>query len=337
MKKLKLGKLPSSLLAELLEKYSGARDARLAVGPKVGEDAAAIDFNDRYLIAKTDPITFVTDEIGWYAVNVNANDIATRGSRPRWFQATILLPENKTRKETVEKIFYQISHACKELGIAIVGGHTEVTYGLDRPIVVGNMFGEVEKEKLIETSGARPNDDVVITKGIVIEGTSIIAREKEKELKKKGYSQSFIEKCKSHLYNISVVKDALVASETVRVHCMHDPTEGGLANGLYEIAQASGTGMLIYKDRIPILKESEILCKEYNLNLLGTITSGTLVLTLPPEETGKLLRKYKNVGIEASLIGKVKEKNYGVKILDSGKLRDLEYSEKDEITKIFEE
>jgi thiamin-phosphate kinase len=335
---LKVGKLNSELLVDLLQ-YKGIQDERVILGPSLGEDAAIIDFDEaceKYLVAKTDPITFATEEIGWYVVNINANDLATRGARPKWFLSTILLPEGKTTEATARKIFSQISSACEELGIAVVGGHTEVTYDLNRPIVVGNMFGEVEKDKLVKTSGAKPGDNIIITKGIAIEGTSIIAREKEEELKKKGFSQDFIERCKNFLYQISVLKEALLAVEVAKVNCMHDPTEGGLANGLHEIAKASGNGLLVYKDRIPIFEESKILCEEYGLDPMRTITSGTLILTLPEEETEKLLLKYKEAGISASIIGKIKTKEYGLKVLEEGRIKNLEYSERDEIAKIFE-
>jgi thiamin-phosphate kinase len=334
----KIGKLNSELLVELLQ-CKGIQDERVVLGPSLGEDAAVIDFDEvceKYLVAKTDPITFATEEIGWYAVNVNANDLATRGARPKWFLSTILLPEGKTTEATVRKIFSQISSACEELGIAVVGGHTEVTYDLNRPVVIGSMLGEVEKGKLVKTSGAKVNDDVIITKGIAIEGTSIIAREKEEELKEKGFSQSFIERCKNFLYQISVVKEALLAVQAAKINCMHDPTEGGLANGLYEIAKASGNGLLVYKDKISILEEFKILCEEYGLDTMRTITSGTLILTVPEEETEKLLSKYKEAGISATVIGKIKEKGYGLKVLEEGRIKNLEYCERDEIAKIFE-
>ena len=184
---LPLGKLKLELLEKLLNKYQSPQDPRLIVGPEIGEDAVVIDFGDRYLVAKTDPITFATDEIGWYAVHVNANDIATRGAKPKWFQSTILLPEGKTTEELIDRIFNQISSVCNELEVAVVGGHTEISYGLDRPIIVGCMFGEVKKEKLVTTSGAKVGDDLILKKGIVIEGTSIIAREKQEELRKRGW------------------------------------------------------------------------------------------------------------------------------------------------------
>ena len=337
VKILPLGKLNFDILERLLEKYPGVLDERLVVGPKVGEDAAVIDFPDRYLIAKTDPITFAIDEIGWYAVHINANDIAIRGAKPKWFQPAILLPEGRTTESLVEKVFHQISRACRDLGVTIVGGHTEITHALDFPIVVGSMFGEVEKGKLVTTSGARPGDDILLTKGIVIEGTAIIAREKQEDLLERGYEEEFIRRCMDYLYEpgISVVKDALLANQ-FEIHSMHDPTEGGLATGLYEIARAAAVGMLIYEDKIGLLPDSERLCAEYGLDPLGTITSGSLVLAADPENAEKVLEAYLNSGMRASVIGTIEERSFGIKILKDGRMADLKWSEKDEITRIFE-
>ncbi len=149
------------------------------MGPRIGEDTAAIDMGDKALVVTTDPITFATDEIGYYSVVVNANDIATTGAQPRWFTASILLPEKGTDRALVDRIFRQIHKACREFGISLIGGHTEITHGLDRPILVGQMMGEVRKEELVTTDGAKAGDEVLLSKGICIEGTSIIAREKE--------------------------------------------------------------------------------------------------------------------------------------------------------------
>ena len=336
-KYLPLGKLPYDLLGRMLGIYARVTDPRVVIGPKPGEDAAVIDFPDRYLVAKTDPITFAADEIGWYAVQVNANDIATKGAEPKWFQASILLPENKTTAVLVETIFRQIHDACGELGIEVVGGHTEISHSLDRPIVVGNMLGEVAKDKLVSTSGAKPGDDVILTKGIVIEGTSIIAREKDAELKKRGYDGDFIERCRNVLRNpgLSVMKDALLANR-YEVHAMHDPTEGGLAAGLYELALASETGLYIEKERIPVSEESQTLCREFGLEPLGTITSGTLIIAAPKESSGKIISLLGDNGIAACVIGEVKERGFGVMITSEGKSHTLAFSPRDEITKLFE-
>jgi hydrogenase maturation factor len=332
--KLSLGKLHPDMLERLLKKLPSSH-SRLIVGPRIGEDSAVIDFKDRYLIVTTDPVTLAIDQIGWYAVQVNANDIAVRGARPEWFQSTILLPE-KIDEESVEFIFGQISSACKKFGITVVGGHVEVTPRLDRPILVGSMLGEVKKDKLVTTSGAQVGDHIILTKGIVVEGTSIIAREKQAYLKERGYTNVFIQKAMNYLHEpgISVVKDALLANK-YKVNSMHDPTEGGLATGIYEMMRASGKGALIYGDAIPVLPESKILCDEFSLDLLGTITSGTLLLTSDEENSEKILEEYAKNGIKASKIGEVKEKAHGLKIMKAGKVCDLKFSEKDEIVKLF--
>lgn len=340
MKKiLPVGKLDFRFLEFLLQKYETLSDPRVVLGPKVGEDAAVIESPlnpDRFLVLAIDPITFATEEIGWYAVQVNANDIAVTGAQPKWFLAAIHLPEGKTTKGTVEKIFAQISQAAKELGISVIGGHTEITYNLDRPIVVGAMLGEVAKKKLVSTSGAKPGDAIILTKGIVIEGTSIIAREKQEELKKRGYDEKFIQKCQNFLHQpgLSVVKDALLANRFA-VHAMHDPTEGGLATGLYELAVASKVGLLIDREKIPIFAQSRTLCEEYGLDPLKTITSGSLLIASAKENSPKIIALLRKNQLRAFLIGEVKEQAFGLKIASKGRVEDLDFSSKDEITKIF--
>ncbi|MBW1766245.1 MAG: hydrogenase expression/formation protein, partial [Deltaproteobacteria bacterium] len=225
------GKLDVRILCKLLKQYS-TTDERVLLGPGIGEDAAAIDMGDRVLIVTTDPITFATNEIGYYSVMVNANDIATTGAEPKWYTVTILLPEGKGTERLVDSIFNQIHQACEKLDISLIGGHTEITYGLDRPILVGQMIGEVQKEALITTSGAEPGDLVLLSKGICIEGTSIIAREKEEDLSSRGISRDIVERARRFLFDpgISIVEEARLAFQAGQVHSMHDITEGGLAN-----------------------------------------------------------------------------------------------------------
>ncbi len=178
---LPVGKLPVELLQGLLARHGG-QDERLVVGPRVGEDAAVLDLGERYLVVKSDPITFATDEIGRYVVTINANDIATMGATPRWFLLTLMLPEGQTDRELVERIFEQVDRACRALEVVLCGGHTEITAGVDRPLAVGVMLGEVDKADLVQTAGARPGDAVLLTKGIAIEGTAVLARELGGEL-----------------------------------------------------------------------------------------------------------------------------------------------------------
>src|SRR5262245_23948062 len=182
---LPLGKLRAELLEQLFRKYV-PHDPRVVVGPRVGEDAAVLDIGDRYLVATTDPITFATDELGRYALHVNANDLAVRGARPLWFLATVLLPEDGTSETRVESLFVELTDACAELGVALIGGHTEVTAGLPRPLVVGTMLGEVEKDRLVTTSGAREGDTLLLTKGVPLEGAAILARERGPDAIRRG-------------------------------------------------------------------------------------------------------------------------------------------------------
>lgn len=336
MKSLPLGKLRLEHLQKLLQTYTST-DERVVIGSKVGEDAAVIDFGDTYLVAKTDPITFVADDIGWYTIVVNANDIATRGATPKWFLATILLPENRTTEETVETIFAQLSEACCRYRITFCGGHTEVTYGIDRPIVIGQMLGEVAKDKLITTSGAQVGDNIILTKGIAVEATSIIARVKGEELCAK-YSADFLQTCRQfiHTPGISVVEDALSAVQFGQVHAMHDPTEGGLATGLHELAEAAGVGLHIDYNSISIFSETDQLCQEYQLDPLGIIASGALVLTAPPQESQRILDGLIGKGIQASVIGRIVPSQEGRKFYRGDQWNILPIYEQDEITKIFD-
>jgi hydrogenase expression/formation protein HypE len=333
---LPVGKLEMDYLEQLLANYTQVNE-RVVIGAAVGEDAAVIDFGDRYLVAKTDPITFATAEIGWYAVHINANDVVTTGAIPRWFLATILLPAGSTDKAMVEGIFSQLSHACRQLGISFCGGHTEITYNLDRPIVVGQMLGEVERDRLVTTAGAQVGDDIILTKGIAIEATSIIAREKAEELASK-YSAEFIDRCRNFLRQpgISVVREAQIATAQARVHAMHDPTEGGLAMGLWELARAADVGLLVHQERIEVLPETALLCAEYGLDPLGLIASGSLLIVLSPEDSARVIVKLKEAGIAATVIGQIVAREEGLKLMADGVTKDLPYFERDEIARLFE-
>lgn len=330
-----VGKLPLNVLEQLLKRYA-VTDDRVIVGPGIGADAAVIDTGGpRYLIAKTDPITFTAEHIGWYAVHINANDIAAMGGRPRWFLATLLLPENKTTSADVDKIFAEISGSCRGLGITLVGGHTEITYGLTRPVIVGQMLGEVEKDKLVRSSGSRPGDAIVLTKGVAVEGTAIIAREWEAEVAS-AFGADWVGRCKNFIYapGISVVKEALLATERCRVHAMHDPTEGGLATALHEMGRAADVGIVVYEDAIKIYAETQRLCDHFQIDPLGLIASGALLVALEPADAEALVSALAVEGISAARIGEVVPKSQGVKIQTSSGLIDLPLYEQDELTKI---
>ena len=288
---------------------------------------------DRYLVAKSDPITFATDEIGWYVVNVNANDIACSGATPRWFLATLLLPEGKTDTELVDTIFTQIGEACRQLDITLAGGHTEITHGLDRPIIVGHILGEVARDHFVATSGAQVGDDIILTKGLAVEATALIAREKESELAKT-FSLEFLHRCQTFLHQpgISVVRDAQVATSAGVVHAMHDPTEGGLATGLWEMSTASDVGIRIDRAAIPVLTETIALCDHFDLDVLGVIASGSLLIACPPNATGPIMSALQTAGISAGCIGQTVDRKYGMQMGN----QPLPEFARDEIAQIFE-
>ena len=331
------GKLPIDVLGRLLDRID-LSDPRVVLGPRPGEDAALIDFGDRYLVAKTDPITFATDLIGWYMVNVNANDIAVMGATPKWLLATMLLPEGTTEGE-VSQIFQQLSEACSDLDISLVGGHTEITYGLDRPIAVGAMLGEVSREEAVLSSGVRPGDALLLTKGIAIEGTSILAREAADGLSDAGVDEELIERAGAFLFDpgISVVHDARVARAACEVHAMHDPTEGGLSGGLYELAAASGLGLDIAYESIPALPECVAVCDALDIDPLGLIASGALLAAVSPDDAQAVVDALSAEGIRASVIGNATDEHRDVKLHTTGAARDFPRFSRDEIARFFSE
>lgn len=335
MKHLPVGKLSMRHLESLLASVK-IDDPRVIVGPRVGEDATVLDFGRKYLVAKTDPITFTAERIGWYAVNINANDVAVMGAKPEWFLATVLLPEGKASRRMADAIFEDIRLACDELGVALCGGHIEVTLGLPRPIVVGQMLGQVEKDRLIRNDRMNVGDDILLIGGIAVEGTCVIAREKELELKNE-FGARFLARAKRFLTEpgISVVRAALAAAESAHLTALHDPTEGGLATGLHELARCAGVGILVSREKVLVHPETEALCTHYRLDPLGLLASGALIAATRPNETANLLSAMERARIPCSIIGKAVAEADGVKIEEGGKRRRLPRYDSDELTKIL--
>ena len=330
------GKLPNSLLKQMLAGLR-ADDPRVLVGPGVGEDAAHISFGGVTLIAKADPVTFATDLIGWYAVNVNANDVAASGGTPRWFLATVLLPEGQDTAGAAA-IFDQVREAADELGVEVIGGHTEVTIGLPRPIVCGAMLGEAPASKAIATSGARAGDSVILTRGIAIEGTSILAREMPERLMAGGVGQDVIDRSAGYLFDpgISVVAAARVAVESGGVTAMHDPTEGGLATALWEVAEACGHGLEVDASAVTLLPETEVVCDVLDIDPWGLIASGSLLITVTPEAESNLLKRLAAARCAPAVIGRVNGSRQGVTLRDRSGISPLRTFERDEIARVFE-
>ena len=333
---LPVGKLPAALLARLLD---GAlvEDPQVLVGPRPGFDCAVVEFGDTLLVFKSDPITFVTDDVGWYLVQINTNDIATTGATPRWLLATFLLPENQTTSATAERIFQQLYDACTSLGISIIGGHTEITHGLDRPIAVGTLIGEVARHRLILPSGARPGDQVLLTKGVPIEATAILAREFPERLTSI-LSPSEIAQAQSYLTEpgISVLREAQIASNAGQVTAMHDPTEGGLASALWELAEACGHILVVDIRNVPVSPLSGRICQAFELDPLACISSGALLLTTPLEDVDVIRQALTREGITCARIGYIERGPPSVYSESRSRRKKLIRPERDEITRVFD-
>ena len=337
--RLRAGKLPPALLSRLLARLDWAEDSSIVLGPRPGEDAAVINPGGDYLVAKMDPITFATDRMGWYALQVNANDIAATGGTPRWFMATLFLPEGSP-VSLPEEIFEQLRCAAIELGVTLIGGHTEVTVGVTRPIISGAMLGEVAPGREISTAGGRRGDAVILTSGIAVEGTAILASEFRDELTAAGVSEEVLEVARQFLFDpgISVVQDARVAIESGKlgaVHAMHDPTEGGVATGLRELAEASETGMLVDAAAVYIYPESEQICDALGVDPWGLIASGSLVIVAEADAAGGIVASLRAQGRRAEIIGAVTGPEEGILVRKPGGTRELPRFDRDEIARLF--
>lgn len=332
------GKLPLTLLAQLLADLPTA-DPHLLVGPAVGQDAAIIDFGaaDRLLIAKSDPITFATDEIGYYAVNVCANDIAVMGGVPRFYLPTLLLPAGQTDAALVQRIFRQLGDACRALGIVIAGGHSEITPTVAQPVIAGTMLGEVARGAYLTTQGCRPGDVLLVAGALPVEGASLIAREKRVELLARGWSPADLDRAAAYLHDpgISVQTPARLAVQAGGVTAMHDPTEGGIATGLLELAHAAGVGLDLNLDAIVIPDLARRLCAEFGLDPLGVIASGALLVACSPDAVSGILAAWAAHGWPGAIIGHATTRGGPILAHRGGVPGPLPAFPADEITKLW--
>lgn len=303
---LPLGKVPIDVLKGTVLKCVGYRRDDVVQGPGVGEDAAILRVGDMLLVTHSDPITGAVERIGWLAVNVNANDVATRGARPRWFLSSILLPES-SEEEVVSKICKQIHKAALDLGVAVVGGHSEVTPGLNHPVVVGCMMGLAEDGRYVTTHDVKPGSAIILTKGAGVEGTAILASDRSDVLEKR-FSGRFLQRARIYFRRISVVKDAMTAFSVGGVFSMHDPTEGGVAGGLHEMADASGTGFRVESERILVSPITQRICEFFEIDPLQLIGSGALLISADKTLAEEIVRALSCERIEASIIGEFTSK-----------------------------
>jgi len=303
------GKVPTEVLQEIVFQNLGAKREDVVLSPSIGEDAAIVQAGNEVLAVSSDPITGAEEWLGWLAVHVSANDVATRGVQPRWFNSIILLPRTSTT-ELIEKICTQMDKAARQLNVAIIGGHCEITPGIDHPIVSGCAIGVAEDGKYVSSSGAKIGDRIILTKGTGIEGTAILASDRKIELLEV-FDENFVKKAENFFEKISVVKDAITAFRIGGVSAMHDPTEGGVAGGLHELADAANVGFQIYEKEILIPEETRKICAHFEVDPLQLISSGSLLIVAEEEKTDEIISSLSKNGVQASTIGEVTEPALG--------------------------
>jgi len=331
---LSAGKFPSDLLESFFDDLDFS-DPFLLIPPGIGEDAAAVDIHGLdVLVLKSDPITFATDAIGRYAVLVNANDIATVGAIPRWFLATLLFPCGTTPSH-VFQVLDEINALCRQNGITLCGGHTEITDAVNRPVATGMLAGIIERSRLIQKQGIRPGDKILLTKGVAVEGTAIIAREFEAKLKDFAFSEAEIRHCKEFLSEISILKEAGIAAEFCDVSAMHDVTEGGIAAAIQELSTAGNHRIRIYLEKIPVYPQTEKICRALHINPMGLIGSGSLLICCRKKSCKALIERIRDSGINISCIGEVLEEGKGIEAISGTDVVEWPCFEADEITRLF--
>jgi hydrogenase expression/formation protein HypE len=322
MSRLPFGKIPVDILNEVVFKNLGAKRKEVALGPSVGIDGAVLNVGNKSIVTSMDPITGAIERIGWLSLNINANDIATFGVKPAFFLSCIMLPEAVDRR-TVETITSQIDKAAKNLGIAIIGGHCEVTPHLKNAIVIGCAIGLTEEGKYVTAAGAHAGDKLILTKSAGLEGTAILASDREQKASKFLNAQK-LRKAKTFYDRISVVEDAITAFKTGGIDAMHDPTEGGVAGGTNEIADAAKLGVTLYENRIRVEPETAMICRAFSIDPLQLISSGALLIAAKPELTETVIKKLGDKNIPAAEIGEfVKNKKRRTLVCKDGAERTL--------------
>jgi HAD superfamily hydrolase (TIGR01509 family) len=333
------GKLPNRLLARFFGGMPIA-DESLLIAPGVGEDVAAIPLaNEEVLVVKADPITFATDAIAHYAIMINLNDVATSGAVPRWLQTTLLMPVGTTAGQCLG-IMRELEELCRQTGILLCGGHTEITDAVTRPVVAAQVVGTVARDRLIDKKKIREGNRILLTKRLAIEGTCIVAREFPETLRNLGMTDTEIRRCRSLLTapGISIRKEAEITANSGGATAMHDVTEGGLATALEELSVAGGHRIRIYSGRIPILDETSKICRLLGMHPLGLIASGSLLICCDAPAAASLAQSIRQAGIEATIIGEVLERGTGIEAVDDAQRETFwPRFEVDEITRLFED
>ncbi len=334
------GKLPTEVLSEIvLDRVNSLRRPSTLIGGEVGEDSALIDLGHCILAVHSDPVTEARFHSGSIAVDVSSNDLAVSGVRPRWFILDILMPGGSLYS-SLSSIVESASREAERLGIEIVGGHTESTPGLKSPIIIGTSLGCTCRGCVYPTRNAREGDIIYQINPAAIEGTAIISTDFRDLALDRGVDEKVLERGSEFIKRISVVNEAISISELGLVDAMHDPTEGGIIGGLYEIAFASGHNVEVYLEKIFVEDETIMLSKALGIDYTRLISSGTIIASVPPYNKRNFEDHLESLRLRYDAIGRVLNKNENptLIILKGGKhIGDISSSPKDEISRLWEE
>lgn len=328
---MEIGKVPENVLKRAVFKQISHRRSEVLMHPGVGEDCTAVEAGkDEVLVFSVDPITAAGKGAGTFAVHVTANDLASSGAEPIGLMTSILLPP-RTREKKLRELMQEIEIACKGLGIEVMGGHTEISDAVNRPVITVTGVGKVKKDRLVSTGGLEPGDELVMTKWAGLEGTAIIALEKADKLQET-LPKELVDTAADFYKYLSVVPEAAVAMNT-GVSAMHDVTEGGIFGALWEVGAASGVGLTIDLKKIPIRQETIEVCEVFNINPYRMMSSGSMLIGC---KNGNLLvEELEKNGISAAVIGRVTDTNDRI-IVNEYETRFLEPPGSDELYKIYQ-
>ncbi|MCB6993306.1 AIR synthase family protein [bacterium 210820-DFI.6.37] len=328
---LKTGKLDSDLLEKIVFNNIKFRRPEVLTRPGIGEDCAVVDFGQEECVMSTDPITAAISDIGRLSIHISCNDIASNGIQPLGIMLAVLLPEGTTEEE-IEEMMRQAGEASKALEVEIIGGHTEITSAVTKPVIVSTAIGRGPKGASQSAENIRPGDYIMITKSAGLEGTGIIACDLEDQLKDILTSEE-IQEAKGLLDQVSVVKEGVAAGK-VGTHGMHDVTEGGILGAVWEMCHIADLGAEVWLDQVPVKEVTKKICGHFDVDYLRLISSGCMVIMTAPDKREAMEQAMKEAGVELSCIGVIKEKEAGIRMNAGGKLTEIDPPGSDEIYRV---
>jgi hydrogenase expression/formation protein HypE len=335
----KLGKIHPEFFHRVIYPRLGHDDPAVLVKPESGIDFGVIDLGDQVMVLSTDPF-FIARELGmekaaWFALHIIASDVAVSGIPPRFLSIDLNLPPEMTEDELVV-LWDTVDKECKKLGINVVTGHTARYAGCNYPMVGGATAIGIGKKKDLIAPRARPGDAIIVSKGPAIETTGLMAAYFGRFLEEK-YGADFLVKAQDIFYQMSTVKDALVAAKSGGVTAMHDATEGGVLGGLFEIARHSRAGMKIYPDKIVMPDEVKKTCACFGIDPYIAISEGTLLATAHKDKAEAVVAALGREGIAASIVGEVVPEEEGILVFGEEGPYKLEHPKEDPFWSTFEE